>query len=839
MPDTEKREEGKGLPKGPSGMPASGTDKDGGQAAQGSPPFSAMEPPAAAGGTGSSGEATGSAADVTGGQSIGEFADSVVSGLEQANLVDEEKQSVDLHGLDLEHMTEAFFAGWGEADGETSNGDPHAAYGQPLNARSLSEMSLASMGSGMRDSNARSGQEPSGGSDLSQMSMASWAASGDGERNGKSHGQPEARGFSSVSDVSLASWGASQGVGGEDSIPEAEPEEAPQPRYSGAQTLAGLGLPSGSSFAEYAAPSGADLSKHDELADAVESALRSVYGEQPAKPAAKPFQKPAIAEEKAAPSLVWNRSSSPANDDLTPQEVIFNYFDYVPEEDDRKPGAPAEHENDGLTPQEVILNYFDYPSSTQNGNGYPHAARSPSGREREEPITLRSSQEPVVPLRRAPPPEERPAYREEWPAQAPQPQPQQYSGPPSFPVPGPALPPQRPTAQMAAQESSRLLGAAAIGLMGGIAIAASLAAFLIYGPHPAAVDIPGIGNLRLDRDEQGYGRTLQDEAVREPARGRARAPVEMSSEILASDAVAVPGQPTSLAISIRSAQSFEKMLVSIAGIPEGGRLSAGVDTGGGSWLIAPRRLNGLTINLPAGTPEVVSLEAQLLDSNTRMPLSARGTFAVRVMQSGGSAASASLSQTVSPPAPAPAYPARQPQQQSAANYPFTTQILSQPTAPAAAANVQRAAPAQAPAPAPDLGFRYQSEAPPPPPQRQAALAPQTMISPPPPAFTSSATRRAAPRPEVEDLIREGNKRMREGDIVEARQFYQRAVAFGDAEAALAMGRSYDPIYFARIEKKNSDPDAAKAFDWYKRAMDAGASQTAMVRIENLKHFLNE
>ena len=55
--------------------------------------------------------------------------------------------------------------------------------------------------------------------------------------------------------------------------------------------------------------------------------------------------------------------------------------------------------------------------------------------------------------------------------------------------------------------------------------------------------------------------------------------------------------------------------------------------------------------------------------------------------------------------------------------------------------------------------------------------------------------------------------MREGDIVEARQFYQRAVAYGDPEAALAMGRSYDPIYFARIEK-NADPDAGKALDWY-------------------------
>ena len=232
---------------------------------------------------------------------------------------------------------------------------------------------------------------------------------------------------------------------------------------------------------------------------------------------------------------------------------------------------------------------------------------------------------------------------------------------------------------------------------------------------------------------------------------------------------------------------------------------------------------------------MVFLEAQLLDSNSRMPLSARGTFAVRVMQSGGSAASEALSQNESARA-SPGIP-----RQAAATVRRKLSVHDSNSQPA---NCSRGA-GQCPAgrtgtaPAPDLGFRYQTEAPPPLPQRQAALAPQTVISPPPPAFTSGPARRAAPRPEVEDLIREGNKRMREGDIIEARQFYQRAVAFGDAEAALAMGRSYDPIYFARIEKKNSDPDAAKAFDWYKRAMDAGASQTAMVRIENLKHFLNE
>lgn len=356
--------------------------------------------------------------------------------------------------------------------------------------------------------------------------------------------------------------------------------------------------------------------------------------------------------------------------------------------------------------------------------------------------------------------------------------------------------------------------------MGGIAIAASLAAFLIYGPHPATIEIPGIGNLRIDKDEQGYGRTLTipDESSREPLKSSVPAapPGEFSSEIFAADAVAVPGQPAPLAIGIRSPLPFERTLVAIAGVPEGGRLNAGVDTGGGSWLVPPKRLNGLTINLPAGAPESITLEAQLLDSNARTPVSPRGTFAVRLVSQDTTAA--------------PAAPAFAPKQasQPAPGYAFSTQTLSPPAA-------ERSASAQAPAA--DTSFSAQTAVTSPPQKAAAAALPAAPQAAPP--AQANAVRRGNPRPEVEDLIREGNKHMREGDILEARQFYQKAVNFGDPEAALAMGRSYDPIYFARIEKKNAEPDAAKAFDWYKRAMDAGAAQTAMVRIENLKHFLNE
>jgi hypothetical protein len=329
-----------------------------------------------------------------------------------------------------------------------------------------------------------------------------------------------------------------------------------------------------------------------------------------------------------------------------------------------------------------------------------------------------------------------------------------------------------------------------------------LAAFLIYGPSS------GIGNLRIDKDDQvGYGAAGPEDAIRELQKTAAvKSGPDFSSELMAADVAAAPGQPAPLSISIRSQQPFEKTLVSISGLPEGGRLSAGVDTGGGNWLLPPRRLSGLAISLPAGAPELVPLQVQLLDSNARTPLSAKTDFVIRMRSANLAAAgstqfpSTGAGTIVRPPQQAPA--------------------PAQPLPPSTA--VSRGAPA-GPAPADDFRPR---------------IEPATR-----PALQEPVVRRPNPRPELEDLIREGNKRMREGDILEARQFYQKAVALGDAagdaEASLAMGRSYDPIYFARIDKKNAEPDAAKAFEWYRKARDAGAAQTAMVRIENLKHFLNE
>ncbi len=120
-------------------------------------------------------------------------------------------------------------------------------------------------------------------------------------------------------------------------------------------------------------------------------------------------------------------------------------------------------------------------------------------------------------------------------------------------------------------------------------------------------------------------------------------------------------------------------------------------------------------------------------------------------------------------------------------------------------------------------------------QEAPAIVPASLAQRPEPVEPAKA--RPMPKPEVVTLIRQGNKLMREGDIIGARAAYREAAVFGDPAAALVMGRSYDPIYFARIAKRNAEPDPAKAFEWYGLARDSGAFQTAVVRIEDLKRFM--
>jgi hypothetical protein len=569
----------------------------------------------------------------------------------------------------------------------------------------------------------------------------------------------------------------------EEEIVDEEEQGTPSEGVAGHRTLAEIALASGAfQTLEGSSDPGASVSsKHDELADAVQAALSSVYGETPAAPPSRmalPFS-----PESPASGPGWA-----SEDNLSPQDVILNYFDY--------PG-PAKSRS-------AVSNHTEarYNGETPDVFGQPpDYASSPHRLQRSRSLATRADYDDLS----------------------------AYAGH------------EAPSSTAAERESSRLLGAAAIGLVGGIAIAASLAVFVINSYGPGDRITPGAVNQTLDGGQPGYGRLIKGNAESEASKPVTDAsPPEAAPVIAAADMPVMSGQPSPLAIEVKPEQVNEKTLISITGIPEGARLNAGIDAGGGNWLLPPRRLNGLTINVPAGSPDTVSLGVQVLDSNVRTPLSDKKQFAIRVNPAKTEPAAPAAVQVtapttaqpvepapIPPPRPQPEIAALQRPQPEPAAVPETPKpakpvpsFFSTETVPAPASGNAPQAELRG-KPASSAGAAQQAV-----PSRQAAQAPGAPV-------------KGAPRTEIEDLIQDGNKRMKDGDILEARRLYQKAVALGDPEAALAMGRSYDPIYFARIDKKNAQPDAAKAFDWYRKAMDGGASQTARVRIENLQHFLNQ
>jgi TPR repeat protein len=65
-----------------------------------------------------------------------------------------------------------------------------------------------------------------------------------------------------------------------------------------------------------------------------------------------------------------------------------------------------------------------------------------------------------------------------------------------------------------------------------------------------------------------------------------------------------------------------------------------------------------------------------------------------------------------------------------------------------------------------------------------------------------------------------------GDISAARLLYRRAAALGSAQAATALGRTYDPAYLAATKATGIQPDSDAAAAWYSRGAALGDPEAA-------------
>lgn len=86
--------------------------------------------------------------------------------------------------------------------------------------------------------------------------------------------------------------------------------------------------------------------------------------------------------------------------------------------------------------------------------------------------------------------------------------------------------------------------------------------------------------------------------------------------------------------------------------------------------------------------------------------------------------------------------------------------------------------------------------------------------------------------EVVSLVKRGKDLLTNGDVSSARLLLRRAAEAGSAEAALALGSTFDPVVITRLGVIGVQADTAKARKWYERAAALG-SNLASEQLANL------
>jgi hypothetical protein len=101
--------------------------------------------------------------------------------------------------------------------------------------------------------------------------------------------------------------------------------------------------------------------------------------------------------------------------------------------------------------------------------------------------------------------------------------------------------------------------------------------------------------------------------------------------------------------------------------------------------------------------------------------------------------------------------------------------------------------------------------------------------PPPPTPRATRLSDAA----LKDLVKGGDKLLDRGDVAAARALYEKAAAMGSAQAALAMGSTYDPRRLWSLGVFGAVGNKERARQWYQRAAELGHPE-AKERIGALK-----
>ena len=87
-----------------------------------------------------------------------------------------------------------------------------------------------------------------------------------------------------------------------------------------------------------------------------------------------------------------------------------------------------------------------------------------------------------------------------------------------------------------------------------------------------------------------------------------------------------------------------------------------------------------------------------------------------------------------------------------------------------------------------------------------------------------------------ELLSQGEGAIESGDIAAARAYYEAAYEAGSAEAATALGRTYDPLFLREKSTLGLQPNPSKAMEWYRLGVNEG-DPIARLRLNALRLWL--
>jgi len=82
------------------------------------------------------------------------------------------------------------------------------------------------------------------------------------------------------------------------------------------------------------------------------------------------------------------------------------------------------------------------------------------------------------------------------------------------------------------------------------------------------------------------------------------------------------------------------------------------------------------------------------------------------------------------------------------------------------------------------------------------------------------------------LLKRGQELMRHGDLAAARLAMRHAAEAKNAEAALTLGATYDPVILRELRVYGLSADVGMARRWYEKAKELGSPEAAR-RLDNL------